>query len=71
MYQDHLFKPQEELLYRKVKDGGLGLFHIEAKARANLVSSFLETAGHPDFVTNKFHKALFDFFVSNVGVRPP
>ena len=41
IYQDRLIKPQEELLFRNVKDGGLGLFHLESKVHANLICSFL------------------------------
>ena len=55
IYQDLLVKPQEELLYRKTEDGGHGLFNIEAKAKANLTTSFLQTAGGSDFVTNWYH----------------
>ena len=34
LYQDSLLKPDEILLYRKITDGGLGLFHIESKSKA-------------------------------------
>ena len=52
-------------------DGGLGLFNIEAKANANLVTSFLQTAGCNDYVTNWFHKALFYYYVCDVGPKAP
>ena len=71
IYQDKLVKPQEELLYRSVKDGGLGLFHLESKVLANLICCFLETAGHPDFHENFFHRSLLDFHVRGIGVKDP
>ena len=55
----------------KTEDGGLGLFNIEAKAKANLTTSFLQTAGGSDFVTNWYHKALYDYFVCGVGPKAP
>ena len=64
-------KPQEKLLYRSVKDGGLGLFHLESKVLANLICCFLETAGHPDFHENFFHRSLLDFHVRGIGVKDP
>ena len=40
IYQLHLTKPQESLLYRDIKEGGLGLFNIAARAKANILVSF-------------------------------
>ena len=44
LYQDKLLKPEELLLYLGLKDGGLGLCHLEAKFKASLITSFLQTA---------------------------
>ena len=71
MYQDYLIKPQEELYFRNIKDGGLGVFHIDSKVRANLTTAFLQTTGHPDFQVNLFHKAPFDFYILGIGVKAP
>ena len=71
MYQDRLLKPQEEILFRSIPEGGLGMFNISCKARANLVTSFVQTAVGVSFKTNGYHKALFDYHVNGVGVKEP
>ena len=63
IYQPNLAKPTECLLYRQVSEGGLGLYHISCRAKANLIKSFLETACGQKFKVNLFHKAVFDHFV--------
>ena len=44
LYQDQLEKPQEMVLYRSIMMGGLGLHNVKAKAQANLIRTFIETA---------------------------
>ena len=36
-----LCKPKENVLYRETKDGGLGLLHIQCRAKAALLSTFI------------------------------
>ena len=63
IYQPNLAKPTECLLYRQVSEGGLGLYNISCRAKANLIKSFLETACGLKFKVNLFHKAIFDHYV--------
>ena len=63
LYADLLEKPGELALYRHTSAGGLGLFHVQTRALANLISSFLETACNPIFQRNQFHEALFQLYV--------
>ena len=71
LYQDMLVKPEEEILHRKIKDGGLGLFHIPSKIVANFVTSFIQTAVNPNVSRNIYHEYLYNFHVLDVGVKTP
>ena len=59
LYADLLEKPEELALFRKPEDGGLGLLHVQQRALACQISSFLETACSLKFTRNQFHEALF------------
>ena len=59
LYADTLEKPEELLMYRARKQGGLGIHHIKSKATAILIRSFLETAIGDKFIRNNYHHALF------------
>ena len=59
IYADLLEKPEERILYREIKDGGLGLYHIQCRATAALISTFLQTAVNPTFQRNHYHNALY------------
>ena len=50
-----LDKPTETVLYRETKDGGLGLLHIRYRAKAALLSTFLQTAINSNFYRNNYH----------------
>ena len=63
LYADLLEKPSELALYRHPSMGGLGLHHVQARAMANLISNFLETACNPKFRRNSSHDALFKQYV--------
>ena len=63
LYADLLEKPSELALYRHPPVGGLGLYNIKARAMANLINNFLETACNPRFRRNSFHEALFKLYV--------
>ena len=59
LYQDMLEKPNELLLYRPVEEGGLGLHHVQSKAQASLISTFLQTAVNPRFQSSLYHSLLY------------
>ena len=59
LYQDMLEKPSELLLYRPVEEGGLGLHHVQSKALASLISTFLQTAANPSFQQSLYHSLLY------------
>ena len=59
MYQDSLLKPEEEILYGKINDGGLGLSHIESKSKANFILSFLQSTINPNFTKNSISSIYF------------
>ena len=59
IYQDMLEKPSELLLYRPVEEGGLGLHHVQSKAMASLIATFLQTAANPGFQQSLYHSLLY------------
>ena len=63
IYADLLEKPTELTLYRDTKDGGLGLYHIQNRAKAALIATFLQTACNPIFLRNHYHNALYRHYV--------
>ena len=63
LFQDQLVKPEDFLLYRKRADGGLGLIHPKVKAQALFIKCFLETAVGEKFLRNKYHEAIFKWYV--------
>jgi hypothetical protein len=63
VYQDLFQKPSEVLLYRDVKDGGLGLHHLQSKSQAHLIATFLQTASGRRFQQSLFHSWLYRYHV--------
>ena len=76
IYADQLVKPEELVLYRSRKQGGLNLCNVKYRALAEQIKSFLDTAVNPKYRRNEYHKALYDWHVlelktsANPG-RPP
>ena len=71
LYADLLEKPEELALYRQPKQGGLGLQHVEQRALAHLINSFLETACNAKFRRNQYHQALFQSYVLENNIIKP
>ena len=63
LYQDCLEKPSELVLYRDIKDGGLGLLHVHVRSLALLIRAFLETSVNPNFRHSLYHEALYRYYV--------
>jgi hypothetical protein len=51
------------IMYRPPKVGGLGVHHVQSKALAMLIRSFLETAANPKFLHSLFHSCLYRYHV--------
>ena len=62
-YQDLFQKPSEVMLYRSVEDCGLGLRHVQSKAQAKLISTFVQTAANVKFRGSLFHSWLFRYHI--------
>ena len=62
-YQDMLLKPSEVSLYREVRQGGLGLLHIESRCMAKLITVFIQTAANPRFMESLLHTHLYRYHV--------
>ena len=54
-----LLKPQEEVMFRPRRDGGLGILHVPSKAMAGMARTFMETAANPKFKRRLDHQALY------------
>ena len=65
LYADQLEKPEELVLFRSRKLGGLGLMNIQYKALSLMIRNFLETALNPHFQSNIYHAALYLWYVEN------
>ena len=63
-------KPSEVTLFRPVEEGGLGLQNIKCKALASLISSFLQTAKDPRFLTSLYHLWLYQYHVEDAISLP-
>ena len=61
MYAD--IKPEEIVLYKPRKEGGLNLINVKLRALAELIKSFLDTAINPRFRRNLYHQALYQWHV--------
>ena len=71
IYTDLLEKPDELNLYRDIEDGGLGLMNIQVRAKAALISTFLQTAVNPNFSRNFYHYHLYRYFVLGENFPKP
>ena len=65
LFQDQLEKPEEMILHRPIKMGGLGLHNVKIKALAALIRTFMETAANPSFNQNFYHSVLYRVYVLN------
>ena len=63
IYADLLERPNELILYRDIKYGGLGLYHIQLRAKAALIATFLQSVCKPTFIRNHYHNALYRHYV--------
>ena len=63
LYTDLLEKPDELVLYRNIEDGGLGFLNIQVRAKAALISTFLQTAINPNFTRNFYHNYLYRHYI--------
>ena len=65
LYADMLFKPEEMIMERPIKYGGLGILNVKYKAMAGLIRTFLETACNPKFRHSLYHELLFRYHVQD------
>jgi hypothetical protein len=63
LYADQLEKPEELVLFRPRKQGGLSLVNMQYKALSLFIRNFMETAQNPKFQSNLYHEALYLWYV--------
>ena len=63
IYADLLERPNKLVLHRATKEGGLGLVCISSRAKAALITTFLQTAINPNFIRNSYHNHLYRHLV--------
>ena len=66
-----LEKPDKLTLYRNIEDGGLGLIDIQTRARAALLSTFLQTAIGKNFTSNHYHNYLYRHYALGENFQRP
>ena len=74
LFQDQLEKPEEMILFRPIKFGGLGVHNVKYKALASQIRTFMETAVHPSFRHSLFHTLLYRSYVvqdDSISQPPP
>ena len=69
-YQDMYQKPSEVLLFRTVEEGGLGLHHLQSKAQAHLIATFLQTVSGSHFQQSLFHSWLYRYHIESQTQLP-
>ena len=67
LYADLLEKPEELAQWRRIDEGGLGLFNIAVRAKAYHINTFMETASKPSFQHSLFHETLYKQEVMEEG----
>ena len=70
IYADQLIKPEEIVLYKPRKEGGLNMINVRYRAMAELIKSFIDTAINPRFKRNLYHNALYQWHVEEVRTIP-
>ena len=71
LYSDLFFKPEEIVLYRKVKDGGLGLTSSKHKSLAYLIKSFLELAANPSYLQSLYLNIMYRVYILKENLPAP
>ena len=71
LYADLLFKPEEQILHRQVKNGGLGLVSVKCKSLAFLIKTFLELAIHPSYINSLYLNVLYRFYILHENLPAP
>ena len=71
IYADLIEKPEELVLYKDIEEGGLGLMHVQNRAKAALISTFLQTAISPNFSRNFYHNYLYRYYILGENLPKP
>ena len=71
LYADMIESPGELTLHRDIEDGGLGMIHIQTRARAALMTTFLQTAIGRKFTRNHYHNCLYQYYVLEERIARP
>ena len=70
LFADQLEKPEEMILHRPRKHGGLALLHLQSKALSLLITSFLESTIIPKFQNSLYHHDLYNWNIEEVRTIP-
>ena len=75
LYADMIIKPEEKVLFRSVKLGGLGLVHAKFKAQACFLKTFFDLSANPKYIPSLFQTTVFRAYVlkenENYPALPP
>jgi len=71
LYSDLFFKPEEMVLFRQVKHGGLALTSCRHKSLAFLIKTFLDLAANPSYIESSYLNALYRAYVLKEDFSAP
>ena len=71
LYADMFLKPSEEVLYRPISQGGLGLTSTKHKSLASLLRTFLELSANPSYLPSLFLSSLYRIHVLDEDLPSP
>ena len=71
LYADLFFKPEELVLFRERKDGGLGLISCKHRALAFLIKTFLDLAANPAYIDSLFLNTLYRVYILHEDLPAP
>ena len=66
-----MFKPEELLLFRSAKQGGLELISVKLKAQALLLRTFLDLATNPSYLNSMYLNAIYRSKVLDEDIACP
>ena len=69
IYADLLFKPEEIVLFRKVKEGGLGLVSCKFKSLSFRIKTFLELAADQSYIGSLFSNTLYRAYILDEDIE--
>ena len=66
-----IIKPDENFLFHKISEGGLGLTNVKLKAKSCFIKTFLDLSINAKYISSPFLAAIYEHHVLNENVHCP